>query len=154
MSKLLIAIVGCLPLIASAEVFKCTESGRTVYTDKPCAGAGTKIEIRDTRSGDDTGMVNASMTNITDAMVKDRRSSEIRREVAAREENIRTLRVAMQKEIREIQQAKGYANNNLAGATWQQSLSTQQEAVTKRYEIEIAAEQRAIDRLIEERGRL
>lgn len=42
----------------------------------------------------------------------------------------------MDQELDAIRNKKRYANNTLAGATWEQSLSTEMNAVTSRYNIE------------------
>lgn len=34
----LIACLGSLHALSSAEVYRCTDSRKTVYSDKPCAG--------------------------------------------------------------------------------------------------------------------
>ncbi len=153
MKKQLFAFVlMCPPALAGTEIYKCTVNGKTNYTDQPCDG-GQKMEIHDTGSSG-SGMVDAGMVNVADDLERDRLRSKINRNIQEREERIGALRVQMEREISAIQRTKARANNNLAGATWEQSLSTQQEAITKQYDIQIQAEQRAIDRLLEERGRL
>jgi hypothetical protein len=42
----LIACLYLVPSLASADVYRCTESGKTVYSDKPCVGDLTKVPIQ------------------------------------------------------------------------------------------------------------
>jgi hypothetical protein len=39
----LLACLGLIPALASAEVYRCTDSGKTVYSDKPCGGDMTRV---------------------------------------------------------------------------------------------------------------
>lgn len=52
--------------------------------------------------------------------------------------------------IAQLQSSKRLANNNLAGATWQNSLSAEMEAVAQQYETSISSAQTEKSRLIEE----
>ena len=47
----------------------------------------------------------------------------------------------------DLRNRKGYARNNLAGAMWEQSLSTEMQAVASKYAAEIDAKQERIKRL-------
>ncbi|MBX3680776.1 MAG: hypothetical protein KF710_11410, partial [Rhodocyclaceae bacterium] len=49
---------------------------------------------------------------------------------------------------------KRRANNNLAGATWEASISTEMEATTTRYKARMDAAQSKLNVLIEQRTRL
>ena len=40
------ASICCIPMSVDAEVFKCTEDGKTVFQDKPCRGSGTAIIVK------------------------------------------------------------------------------------------------------------
>ena len=39
----LIACLGFVPALSSAEVYRCTDSGKTVYTDQPCGGDMARV---------------------------------------------------------------------------------------------------------------
>lgn len=43
----------------------------------------------------------------------------------------------MHAELAELERRKGYANNNLAGATYLNSLANERQAVTARYDVDI-----------------
>lgn len=62
--------------IAAAEVFRCEDGGRVVYSDRPCAGKGTTLKIAaevsvsasaravETRAGDAANRIVAGMTSL------------------------------------------------------------------------------------------
>lgn len=49
--------------------------------------------------------------------------------------------------MRELQNGRRYANNNLAGATWQQSLAQEMAAVAQQAETQVASIDRQIEQL-------
>ena len=63
----------------------------------------------------------------------ERRVLELERAVQATEFNIANRNVQMQNEFAALRGMKASANNNLAGATYAQSLSTEMQAVTAKY---------------------
>lgn len=60
----------------------------------------------------------------------------------------------MDAELAALRDKKSYANNNLAGAAWQQSLSTEMEAAVGKYQAKIKTAQDAIDALRKDRADL
>ena len=62
--------------LAAAEVFRCEDGGRVVYSDRPCAGKGTTLKIAaevsvsasaravETRAGDAANRIVAGMTSL------------------------------------------------------------------------------------------
>lgn len=59
--------------------------------------------------------------------------SRIDREIREIEYEIENDQKSMDRELTELKGKKGRANNNLAGATWEQSISTEMQAVTEKY---------------------
>ncbi len=43
--KVVVVAIGCFALPARAQVYKCTQGGRTVYADKPCATDAKAIDV-------------------------------------------------------------------------------------------------------------
>src|SRR5271167_4992080 len=41
----LIACLRLVPSLAAADVYRCTENGKAVYSDKPCAGDTLKVPV-------------------------------------------------------------------------------------------------------------
>ena len=63
-------------------------------------------------------------------------------------------RSAMSDQIANLQRKKQYANNNLAGATWEQSISDEMSAVSQKYDALIRNDQSQIDLLRADAERL
>ena len=135
----------------AAEVYKCTDDrGRMSFSQKPCGGDAEKIEVK---AHDKMGSVSA------DAEAFDRiegysRVREIDREVSKRRDLIDRYEKRRDREFAKIKAKQNRANNNLAGATWLQSLAQEMRAVTEKYNAKVAREESAIDRLNRERDRL
>lgn len=94
------------------------------------------------------------MQKYIDVASKERRHRELETEIAQRERAIVTLARQQESEIARLRDSKRYASNNLAGATWEQSLSTEMGAVAERYRTRIEIEQAAITRLSSQLGKL
>ncbi len=79
---------------------------------------------------------------------KERKKDDLQAKIARNEDAIRGYQNLMHAEIELLQAKKGLAKNNLAGATWEESLSTEMNAVTARYrsEIEIRQEENKVFR--------
>lgn len=80
--------------------------------------------------------------------------SEITREISLMEGRVDNYRRAMDSEMNRLRNKKLYANNNLAGATWEQSISDEMNAVASKYDSMIRAAQNRIDQLRNEEDRL
>ena len=63
---------------------------------------------------------------------RDRRIREVKDQIAGLENDIEQRNRRMQSELDGLRYRKSFANNNLAGATYEQSLSTEMQAVTSR----------------------
>lgn len=154
LQHIMLASLLCAALPAHAQIYKCTENGKTIYTDKPCRSGGETIEIRNAPSSSGSRLADDNMASLTEDLARDRRRSQIDREIRERQDKIASLQAALNKELEDIQYAKRFANNNLAGAMWRQSMSSEQEAKVQNYNMQIEAEQKAIDRLIDVRNSL
>ena len=78
---------------------------------------------------------------------KERKVGDIKFQIERQEELIALTRQTMNSEIESIQVRKTYAMNNLAGATLENSLATEMQAVTARYTSEIGYQQDQLKRL-------
>ncbi len=79
---------------------------------------------------------------------------KVNSDLAKHEGKIQRYRRLMNSEIRELKKQSSYANDNLAGATWQNSLASEMSAVTSKYNILIDIEQKHINRLNERKRNL
>ena len=71
------------------------------------------------------------------AASNDRRKLEIQRELDNVDAKIYALRSEMDAELGALRERKGRANNNLAGATLEQSISTEMQMVEAKYDARI-----------------
>ena len=46
MHKLIAALLVALPIATQAQVYKCTEGGKTVFSDRPCAADDVPVQVR------------------------------------------------------------------------------------------------------------
>lgn len=145
---------------AFAEMYKCSENGKTVFQEHPCKGGGGEIKLKP-QSGEappppPAGNATAGQTPPGDrlsaqqaqlaSMEKSRKSREIEFQIRASEREIRDLEREQERELEALREKKAYARNNLAGATWQQSISTEMQSVVERYKTRIGMVNSRIDR--------
>lgn len=140
---------------AHAAMYKCVDGGTTIFQDKPCAGAGAAVTVKpaapapasepstDTGNGADHETIRKLRAS-TESMALERRQRELRHEIQLLEGEIDGHRAAMDRELSSLSAKKAYAKNNLAGATWEQSISSEMQAVAEKYKARI---QIAQDRL-------
>lgn len=87
------------------------------------------------------------MQKYVDDATKARKRRDLTAEIDERERSIVRLAQQQEAEVTRLRQDRSRANNNLAGATWEQSLATEMSAVAERYRTRIEIEQVAITRL-------
>lgn len=145
--------------VAQAQVYKCTDAkGRITYQAAPCpqgasaAAVGIRTAPAPAAAGGAPEAAPAPDTVETlrrqaDTAAKVRRLQAIERQLRSADARIGTLQARMGDEMERLRQAKRRAYNNLAGATLEQSLSTEMQAVASRYDAMIRAEQDMIARL-------
>jgi uncharacterized small protein (DUF1192 family) len=80
-------------------------------------------------------------------MERERRVRELEYEIQRRRSNIVDEQAAMEREVATLREKKAHVNNNLAGATWEKSISEEMSAVVARYDVRIRTLQDEIDRL-------
>lgn len=66
-------------------------------------------------------------------MERDRRLREIDQEIVREREAMAGRAQLMEREMAGLRSKKASANNNLAGATWEQSISVEMQAVAQKY---------------------
>lgn len=129
-------VVMCVAVLAfgqaQAGVYKC---GNT-FSDKPCGKAAQTIEIQHSRPSD-ADVKRA--TQATETNKKFIRKSELQSEISRLEMEIRDYDNQMNRELDALKVKKMYSANNLAGATWEQSISTEMQAVISKYNSLISA---------------
>lgn len=155
-----IFILSAVLLISPAwAVNKCVNSaGEVVYQAAPCGGADKSSEVA-IRKGpipsvqapdEETEQLKAKVGD----MERERRIGEISRQIASLENQVSAYRGAMSDELARLRYKKEYAANNLAGATWERSISEEMSAVSQKYDSLIRDNQATIDRLHKDQERL
>lgn len=149
MTKVFSIVLAFVTCTASAQ-YKCVDTnGKVAFQQMPCSAAEKEQKIRVFPS-EAAKQVPPSTAPSQPALTPDQRLlANIERErrleekartidylqgqVAYLEEVIARRNVQMSSEIAVLQSKKGYSKNNLAGATWEQSISVEMQAVAQKY---------------------
>lgn len=142
--KLVLAFTALLASNAIAtEIYRCTSaSGKTVFSDGPCTadqkGAAMTITApRHQQSADEATQAKKKLNDAATSMYMTRRQNELKAIIRDTETEISSLQHKMDIDLRVLKEKMGYAKNNLAGATYQQSLAMEMQATSSQYEIKI-----------------
>lgn len=169
MNRLFTIVALAMPLCAIAETYKCNINGSAVYQDRPCAGTVRRSADmprpavqqerhyrHDNQSVQPAGDIEAgnAETERQKAFLasgaKSRKISTLKFEIESAETALAQMQNSMHSEMAAIEAKKSYAKNNLAGATYLNSLATERQAVATRYDVDMAAQRDRIQRLRED----
>ncbi|MCU8062497.1 hypothetical protein L5L91_17315 [Shewanella sp. SM55] len=139
---------------ANAEVYKCADGK---YQADPCdensqpvdlSGVGSFIKSNDSISQSSVGSNATSdkKKEISTYIEKQR----ITREITRLEGDRKRVIAARDQRLRNLRESRRYANNNLAGATWQQSLAQEQVAAAQEADTLVSSIDRQIEQLKDE----
>ncbi len=144
--------------LAQAEIYKCKVNGQTVFSQMPCGEHAVEVKPKvlqpSAAAMAEQQAVNASVQAAASSMERSRRMGQIERSIAELDARIAQMEVDRDRTISSLRFSRNYANNNLAGATWQQSLAAEMEAVAIQYGTSISAAQAEKQRLLDEYARL
>jgi hypothetical protein len=146
---------------------KCTDpkTGKVSFQDAACAagqasasvsatpatGAAPQAPAVQQTAASPAGQGAATEQRLLTMLVRERRVRELNTSIADLESAIERRNNTMTFELEALRARKGHARNNLAGATWEQSISTEMQAVTAKYATMNAID---IDRLKQMRAEL
>lgn len=173
-SLLVAAALAASPALA---MYKCKDAnGRTAFQERPCESTGTKgnqIEVRPAAGAapSTAPAINTQATaeptagapqteaerlrKLNERDRKQRRLKDLNeREISTAKGRIRNANNQCERRMGGAQYMKSFANNNLAGATWEQSLSTEMQAYATQCAAELSRYNAALDRLLAEKSRL
>lgn len=151
-----LVLLATLSSTASAQTsfYKCKdERGNPVFSQRPC---GTDAETGSVSGPAHTGgpvttiesaPAAAEPPSAWDKVEASNLLRDANREIDRREARVASLEAERDRKIAVLKNKKRYANNNLAGATWEESISSEMQAITDQYQSKIDAEHRKIDRL-------
>ncbi len=133
---IVVAIVSLYSIQAQA-VYKCVVEGKTVFSQTRCADDAAEVDVQ-VRTPSEEEMVNTAERNeaMSGQLAKNqarRDARKIKNKIAKLEKSIRRHQINMDADLAIIKAKKATANNNLAGATYEQSLSTEMKAVVDKY---------------------
>lgn len=136
-----LALLTAVP--AGAQVYKCKDGATTVFSSIPCAADARRIDVRPAAGGGATaGPAPAGTAQTTAAAPAPGSVAAMRRQgdlmQAERElKDAQALRERLvrdrESELEAQRQKKRLANNNLAGATWLQSISAEMQVISDNY---------------------
>lgn len=161
-----LAILAALPPPAAAQVYKCKIGGTTVFSGQPCQPDAKPIDVRPASGNAPAPTIarpGATPPTISSAsnpqavharMERDRRIRDLDYDIAARRSRINEEQSAMDRDLAALRAQKSRATNNLAGATWEKSISEEMNAVVARYNVRIRALEGDVARMESERGRM
>ncbi|MCW3171383.1 hypothetical protein [Shewanella subflava] len=145
---ILLLFVSCS---STAEVYNCADGK---YQAEPCDGESVPIDLSN------VGSVISSPTNPNNILSSSSSSSDkksevssyihkqqIKREISALEQDRRRVFKERDAKIKELRERGRYASNNLAGATWQQSLAQEMTAVMQQADTVVGTLDRQISLL-------
>jgi hypothetical protein len=128
MRGMAVLVMVVFAVTAEAGIYKCLVNGRTVFSQRPCGEGAEEVRVRyqaaDPAAAQGGGSPSAS--NLADRVILDRR-------IRAKEQEITKYQRQRDAEMAVLRARKTRANNNLAGATWEQSISTEMVAVAEKY---------------------
>lgn len=156
-----LVVAALIATAAHGQVYKCQVDGRTVFSDRPCSSDARKVDIRPASGHTPAGVPGGTGTDpvaapinsstnpraLLDRIERDRRIRALEHEIDARRSRIGDEQVAMDRDLAALRQQKARANNNLAGATWEKSISEEMGVVVARYDVRIRTLRDEIDRL-------
>lgn len=141
-------------LALAASVFKCTIDGVTKYSQSPCGKMDNKVEkykLETNKKNDGLTSDNEhkplSNNKNTDELQTSAKLYTINSKIKRYQVNIAKYQKKMSKEIKILKSRTYYANNNLAGATYQAALSNEMVAVSNKYSALINLEENKIKEL-------
>lgn len=131
-----------------AEVYKCADGK---YQADPCDETSKPVDLSNVgsvvASGSVAGVDYGKKQEIS-AYIDNQRIS---REITKLESDRKRVIERRDQRMRDLQNGRRYANNNLAGATWQQSLAQEMAAVAQQADTQVASIDRQIEQLKSEK---
>lgn len=146
--------VALLPSLSVAgQLYVCTDgAGKKSFQAMPCEGGVAsevrEYEVREVAPAQSQGL--ATDSDYYKKMKADNRRAQLNRDIKRSENKLKRYQSSMSKELAGLKAKKSRANNNLAGAQWENSISTEMQAVTEKYKNLMDAERSSLDRYRDE----
>lgn len=166
-AMMLFAVVALATGPVSAQVYKCTgPNGTTIFADAPCAvgakpivvrpaaGAGSGVEDVPAEEGGTKTSAEENRSRLSERADLAVRRRILSNDIDRKEAEIKSKTREMEEKLEALRQKKRFARNNLAGATWEQSISEEMSAVTASYTTQLEGMREEVARLRLEREKL
>lgn len=146
--QLTLLAIACTAAAPAWAVNKCTIDGRVVFQDAPCPGKGETLIVRPAsgsapraqpageRSSDEAGGTEKPLTEaqrierqVAASQLQRRKQLMEIRIVPDAESAVHAHRAQCERDMKALQAKKALANNNLAGATWENAISGEMTAL-------------------------
>ncbi|SNY41069.1 protein of unknown function [Arsukibacterium tuosuense] len=153
------SLLWLLPLSAMATVFKCEVDGVVTYSQIPCSHDAELTEYttdevdspaKQQKPAAQTESPSETLVRVRDALTK----RDMQLQITRLKGDKARLQSRRDIEITKLRQSKLQANNNLAGAVWENSLSKEMAAITAKYDSDIRSVDSELDRLSKQLRRL
>lgn len=140
--------------LASANVYKCDIEGVITYSQIPC-NHDAQITEYTTEQLSSTSQAQTNKSAEEAHTTMDRLSESIKkRDLRIAINRLKSDKTRLQSQrdnkVAKLKSAKRSANNNLAGAVWEDSLSEEMAAIAVQYDTDVRAVDAEIDRLNDE----
>jgi hypothetical protein len=145
----------------ASKIYRCEIDGELVFSQVPCEPDAEEFQVEPGPAAAsqrpsqptsppplESGMPTADENTRYVERVR------LERRIIRHEKKITQLQRSRDAELALLRNRMQRANNNLAGATWLEAISTEMQAVTDTYSSQIEIEQNQIDRLREDIDRL
>lgn len=145
---------------AHAQVYKCRIGGQMVFSDQPCAADAKPIDVRpasgpagavSAQAGAPVPTLGRTPQERVAAMERDRKRRDLDWDIQALEREMDADVERMQSEMARLKASKSRANNNLAGATWEASISQEMQAVAAGHRVKSEADAKRLEGLKRQR---
>lgn len=159
MGKKYLIIIGLfIPALAMADIYKCIVNGKTVFSGSPCAQDAEKIELKVNKpSTEDRALMEQQVDKWGKGIAKQKliqKRDAVLREIRRNQFRLDSLNDEMESELEALRIKKRRAYHNLAGATWEQSISEEMNSITRKYQVKLDGLHRDMDRLQRQADRL
>ncbi len=147
MNKLLLSILTAslfFSVQAQAYIYKCKVGGKTTYSQQPCAASAEKIQIKTNNPTEDQLAASRLRQENGRAFSREQDINKLNRANSDMHHQIERYQRDMDRELAALQNKKGRAANNRAGAEWESSMSQEMQAITSKYQIKIQTAQQRI----------
>lgn len=144
MRQRILILVLLFPFTSTAGIYKCVVDGHTEFSQRPCGENAKEITVNTKKpslSPRAPSQRAEEMNAVGDEFEQDRKRRNLEREQRVLLKDIDRFNSQRDRELKRLEAKKLLANNNSAGAAWEQSISTEMQSVNMKYDAKIQAAQ-------------